>query len=203
MLLLNGQAFAQLQNSNKYSCCGASKTHPATISFRLFQTLPDLQTFVVGYRGVFMKAIILTYASVQNYEREILLRTNIFKLALNQHAKDLKPNARIITDYTLPKILLSCPEKIISVREKLRYYSPRVEYPHIEFKGSTIIAAVDYLISKHYKEILIIGDNSVNSLQFRNEVNREIKKYSPKIKIYQYSSGNFNLSQKSVKEFLS
>ena len=150
-----------------------------------------------------MKAIILTYAPIQDSEWKILTETKIFKLALNQHAADLKPDARIITDYVLPKIYKNHSEKIISVREKLKYYSPRIEYPNIEFKGLTIIAAVDYLILKNYDEILIVGDNKVHTIKFRDEVNKEIDKLSPKIKIYQYSQGNFNLPQKSIKEFVS
>ena len=149
-----------------------------------------------------MKAIILTYAPVQDFERELLLHTKIFKLALNQHAKDLNTNARIITDYVLPRILKTCSEKVISVRERLRSYSPRVEYPNIEFKGSTIVAGIDYLISKNYDEILIVGDNKVNSIQFRDEVNKEIEKIQNKAKIYQYSNGNFNLRIKNIKNFI-
>ncbi len=148
-----------------------------------------------------MKAIILTYAPVQDFEREILKNTNIFKLALNGHASDLKPDARIITDYVLPHIIANFTESIISVREKLRYASRRVEYPDIVFKGSTIIAGVDYLISKGFEEILIVGDNKVNSLNFQNEVKKEIDILSSKIKLYQYSKGNFNLHVKSIKEF--
>ena len=153
-------------------------------------------------KGIKMKAIILTYAPVQDFEREFLINTNIFKLALNGHAKELCPDKRIITDYVLPKILKSCPEKIISVREKLRCYSPQVEYPEIEFKGSTIVAAIDYLISKKITEILIIGNNNVNSNEFQNEVNRQIDKLVTKANIYQYSDGNFNLKVKSIKEFI-
>ena len=149
-----------------------------------------------------MKAIILTYAPVQDFEREILKHTKIFKLALNQHAADLNPNARIITDYVLSKIYNTFPEKIISLREKLKSFSPRIEYPDIEFKGSTIIAAADYLISKHYDEILIVGDNRVNTKKFQDEVNREIDKLSSKVKIYQYSAGNFHLPIKSTREFV-
>ena len=149
-----------------------------------------------------MKAIILTYAPVKEFEREILKHTKIFKLALNQHAADLNPNARIITDYVLEKICKSCSEKIISVREKLRYYSPRIEYPEIEFKGSTIISGLDYLISQNYDEILIVGDNKVHSETFRKQVNNEIGKLSAQIQIYQYSDGKFNLKIKTIKEFL-
>lgn len=149
-----------------------------------------------------MKAIILTYAPVQDFERELLKNTNIFKLALNGHSKELCPDKRIITDYVLQKILKTCSEKIISVREKLRSYSPQVEYPAIEFKGSTIIAGLDYLISKNFTEILIVGNNKVNSNAFQNDVNRQIDNLVPKSKIYQYSNGNFNLKVKSIKEFI-
>jgi hypothetical protein len=149
-----------------------------------------------------MKAIVLTYAPVYDLEQKILKNTKIFKLALNQHAADLKPDARIITDYVLQNILKTCSEKIISVREKLRCYSPRLESPDIEFKGSTIIAALDYLISKNFDEILIVGDNSVNRVQFRNEVNDNIDKIRHKANIYQYTNGNFKLGVKTIKEFV-
>ena len=148
-----------------------------------------------------MKAIILTYAPISDNERDILKETNIFKLALNQHAVNLNPDERIITDYILPKICKNYSEKIISVREKLRSYSPKIEYPNIEFKGSTIIAAVDYLILKKFDEILIVGDNRVNTINFRKEVNKEMNKLSSKIRIYQYAKGNFNLEVKSITEF--
>lgn len=149
-----------------------------------------------------MKAIILTYAPVLDSERELLINTKIFKLALNQHAKELNPDARIITDYVLSNICKMYPEKIISIRERLRYYSPGIEYPDIEFRGSTIIAGIEYLISKRYDEILIVGDNKVNSLAFRDEVNKELDRIKYNAKIYQYTKGNFNLQVKSIEEFL-
>lgn len=148
-----------------------------------------------------MKAIILTYAPISDEERDILKRTDIFKLALNQHSKDLNPHARIITDYILLKVYKSCPERIISVREKFKFYSSRVEYPEIEFKGSTIIAAADYLISKNYDEILIVGDNKVNSVEFRNKVNEKMDIISSEAKIFQYTNGNFNLPVRKIADF--
>jgi len=148
-----------------------------------------------------MKAIILTYAPVVDSEKSILQTTNIFKLALNQHAEELKPNARIITDYILPKIYSMFSQKIISVREKLRNYSNRIESFDGEFKGSTILAGIDYLISKKYDEILIVGDNKVNHKQFKDLVNTEIDKVKHQVNIYQYSKGNFNLPVKSISEF--
>ena len=148
-----------------------------------------------------MKAVILTYAPVKDAEKSIIQTTNIFKLALNQHAEELKPDARIITDYVLSAICSKFPQKIISVREKLRNYSERVEYFDGEFKGSTLLAGLDYLISKNYDEILIVGDNKVNHEQFRNLVNTEIDKIKNQAKIFQYSKGNFNLPVKTITEF--
>ena len=148
-----------------------------------------------------MKAIILTYAPVSDAEAKLLKETTFCKIALNQHAEELKPNVRIITDYFLENLYNRFSQKIISLRDRLKYETDRVEYPDIEFKGSTIVAAAEYLISKGYSEILIVGNNKVNSPEFRNMVNDDISKLRKKVKIYQYSKGIFPLPIKSVEEF--
>ena len=148
-----------------------------------------------------MKSLILTYAPVSNAERKILTETSIFKLALNQHAREYSPDARIIADYTLKNIYNKFDEKIISVRDKSLPESERIVYFRGEFKGSTILAAIDYLISLGYDKILIVGNNKVNNLKFRNEVSQEIDKIKDKIKLYQYSNGDFNLSVKTIADF--
>ncbi len=148
-----------------------------------------------------MKAIILTYAPISEQERSILQETKIYKLALNQHSRELRPNARIVSDYVLEKIYNNYPEKIISVRDTLRQKSNRVEYFDGEFKGATILAAIDYLVYKKYDEILLVGNNTVNNEQFKNDVKQEIDKIKHKAKIFQYSNGNFNLAVKTISEF--
>ena len=148
-----------------------------------------------------MKAVILTYAPVSDFEKNILKNTNIFKIALNQHAEELNPHVRIITDYFLENIHNRFSQKIISLRDRLKYPSKRVEYPELEFKGSTIIAAAKYLILKNYKEILIVGDNKVNSEEFRNMVNQDMEKLLVGAKFYQYANGNFNLPIMSIYNF--
>lgn len=148
-----------------------------------------------------MKAIILTYAPVNTDDKQSLLDTNIFKLALNNHAAEYKPDARILTDYILENIYKKFPEKIISVRDKLRYDSKRIEYYNGKFKGSTMLAAIDYLISKKYDKILIVGDNKVNHKKFRDEINQEISKVKNMATIYQYTKGNFDLPVKTITEF--
>ena len=149
-----------------------------------------------------MKSIILTSASIEDAEQKILTETSIFKLALNHHAEMFKPNARIITDYVLQKIIKRFPENIISIREKLRCPSNRVEYPNIEFKGSTMVAAVEYLIKNGFDEILIAGDNTVHTKEFQNLINDKISRLTSKSKIYQYKNGNFHLPVKTVTDFV-
>ena len=149
-----------------------------------------------------MKAIILTYAPVSATEKELLKTTNIFKLALNQHAEELNPHKRIISDYVLPKIIEKFPQDVVSIREKLRCDSPRVEYPDIEFKGSTIVAALEYLICKGFDEILIVGDNMVNTSEFQTMVKNDIENLVSKSSIYQYTNGNFNLPVMKIEDFV-
>jgi len=154
-----------------------------------------------------MKAIILTYAPVQESDKEILKNTKIFKIAINGHAEELKPHLRICSDYILGNICREFSQQVVSVRERFRSFSNRAIYPDIEFKGATILAAVDYLLQKRYDEILIVGDNTVNTKEFQDNVNDQLSPFvgplvlSPKI--YQYTKGNFELPVMSIKEFCS
>lgn len=148
-----------------------------------------------------MKAIILTQSPVNESERELLKKAKIFKLALNRHAEDLQPDARIISDYCLGDICKKFSQKIISVRDRFGYETNRVEYFNGEFKGATIVSAIDYLISKNYDEILIVGDNTVHGEEFQSLIKREIDNLKDRPKIYQYTNGNFNLPTLSITEF--
>jgi len=149
-----------------------------------------------------MKAIILTYAPVPESEQEFLKSTKIFKLALNNHAEEYKPDLRICSDYILSDICRDFPQKVVSVREKFRFTTDRVEY-FPNFQGATISFGIEYLIFKGYDEILIIGDNTVNTKEFQERVNKYIEQVKEKASIYQYTNGNFNLPVKSITEFCS
>lgn len=149
------------------------------------------------------RAIVLTYASVNETEKDILKHTNIFKIAINQHAEEFNPDVRICSDYILKNLLQNFSQKTVSIREIPRIKNERVITPKIEFKGATIISALEYLIMNSYNEILIIGDNKVNHEEFQNLVSTEIDKLKSRAKIYQYTKGNFNLPVKSITEFCS
>jgi len=148
------------------------------------------------------KAIILTYAPVTKEEAKLLKETTFLKLALNHHAEELKPQIRICSDYNLPYICKNFTQPVISVRDYFRYVNPRVIYNNLEFKGATIISAVEWLISKQYNDILIIGDNSVNTEEFQNNVNKHTTPLMEYARIWQYRFGNFQLPVKSISKFL-
>ena len=149
-----------------------------------------------------MKAIILTYAPVPESEQEFLKSTKIFKLALNQHAEEYKPDLRICSDYILDDICRKFSQKVVSVRDNFRFSTNRVEY-FPNFKGATILSGIEYLIFKGYDEILIIGDNTVNTKEFQDNVNHHLEQIKEYASIYQYTNGNFNLPVKSITEFCS
>lgn len=151
------------------------------------------------------KAMILTFAPVSPKERKSIRRTDIKKYAINQHAEYLKPDFRICSDYgVIGNLLQNFTQKIITIREWVPH--ERLIYAgQIQFKGSTIVALIEYLISQNFKEILIVGDNTVHSTIFQDRVNKEIQEIcnkNPEIKIYQYSKGNFPLPVQKVKQFI-
>ena len=148
------------------------------------------------------KAIILTYADVTEQEAKLLKETKVLKLAINQHAEELKPDIRICTDWNLVYICKNFPQPVISVRDYFRYKSPRIIPNNLEFKGATIISAVEWLISNEYNDILIVGDNSVNNKEFQDNVNKHITPMMEYARIWQYRFGNFQLPVKSVSKFL-
>lgn len=152
-----------------------------------------------------MKAIILTFSPVSDEDKQLLVSTDITKIAINQHAEELNPTYRIVSDYGIVGVLLErFPQKIVTLRDYAT--NERLIYAgHINFKGSTMIATVEYLISEKYDDILIVGDNTVHSEIFKERVNKEmdiVRENNPDIKIFQYTNGNFNLPVKSIQQFI-
>lgn len=152
-----------------------------------------------------MKAIILTFSPVSDVDKQLLIDTDITKIAINQHAEELNPTYRIVSDYGIVGILLErFKQKIVTLRDYAM--NERLIYAgHITFKGSTMIATVEYLISKGYNEILIVGDNTVHSEIFKERVNKEmdiIRENNSDTKIFQYTNGNFNLPVKTIEQFI-
>lgn len=152
-----------------------------------------------------MKAIVLTPAPIQPEDVQPLIDTNIEKYAINGHAEWLKPTYRICSDYGVIGYLLEYfPQEIITTREYAQ--NKRLIYAgDISFKGSTMTACIEYLVSRGYKKILIIGDNTVHDKFFQDRINTEIKRIleeNSDVEIFQYSKGNFNLPIMTVQKFI-
>lgn len=152
-----------------------------------------------------MKAIVLTPAPIEPEDVQPLLDTKIHKYAINGHAEWLKPDYRICSDYGVIGYLLEYfTQTIITTREYAK--NSRLIYAgEIPFRGSTMTACLDYLVSKGYKQILIIGNNTVHEQFFQDRINSEIKRIledNSDVKIFQYSKGNFNLPVMSVQQFV-
>lgn len=152
-----------------------------------------------------MKAIILTFAPVEDKDKELLKNTDIFKMAINNHAEELQPHQRICSDYGIVgELLQDFSQKIVTIRDWAT--NDRLIYAgYIFFKGSTMVCAIEYLISKGYTDILIVGDNTVHQDFFMERIKKEIdfiQEVNSDVKIFQYSNGNFNLPTKTVEQFI-
>ena len=147
-----------------------------------------------------MKCLILTNYPITKEEAFYITNytRNIHKVAINWHAQNLNPDVRICTDYILKDLYDKTTEPIYSVRDR-SILSPRVKFLDVEFKGATILAAIDYAKLKGYDNILLVADNTVHSKSFQKLVNSHIVNDG---KIYQCSNGNFNLPVKPIKEWI-
>lgn len=150
------------------------------------------------------KAIILSNVETTEEEFKLLRDTDVYKLALNYHASKYNPDARIFTDYVdLINVHQTFPnDAIYTVRCKPLRPIKNVETVDIEFKGSTIIAAIDFLIKCNTENILLVADNTVHSQNFRDEINKNILSLKTNMHIYQFKVGNFPLPTVNVRDFL-
>lgn len=146
-----------------------------------------------------MKCVILTNYETTEEEAFYLTNytSNCYKIALNQHAGQYNPDVRICSDYIAERLCQNFDEPILSVRD--RFKASRVKHIDIEFKGATILAAIDYAKLKGYDNILLVADNTVHSKEFQQLVKDNIVDDGT---IYQCSDGNFNLPVKSIKEWI-
>ena len=149
-----------------------------------------------------MKAIILTYAPVTDSDKVLLQSTKIFKVAINQHGEEYKPDVRVAGDWNLTYLCKNFSQPIVSLREHFRFISPREVENNVEYKGATIVGAVEWLIQRGIRDILIVGDNTVNTKEFQDNINKYITPLMTKTRIWQYSYGNFNVPVKSIEKFI-
>ena len=155
------------------------------------------------------KAIVLTYAPVDEEERELLLNTDVLKIACNWHAEELKPDLRLTLDdkNTIEKCLAVGKQDIIS--GSYRYPDERVKTCFsLPKRYSSLLSCCDYLVLKGYTHILLIANNKqANNQDIKTSFQKLNKEGISSLKdlafIYKYrDEAVFDVPTMTVKEFL-
>lgn len=163
--------------------------------------------FEVEYKP--KKAIVLTYAPVSEEEEKLLKKTDVFKIACNGHAENLKPHVRLTLDNaeTIKKCLEVGNQKVLSL--SYDYDDKRVKRIHnLPKRYSSLLSCCDYLVSEGYTHILLVANNKqANNKDITTDfqkLNREgINSLKDYAYIYKYSDDAvFDVKTRKVKEFL-
>ena len=147
-----------------------------------------------------MKAIILTYAPVNKEEAKLLKNTDIFKIATNFSAAELKPNIRLCADNIVDKCLDcdTCP--VVSLNYDLEKERV-INGCHLPKRNTTLVSCVDYLYLKGYTSILIVATNPVSATY---KLNIEgIDSIKDCLYLYKYKEEcNLDIPYKSIGDFI-
>lgn len=138
-----------------------------------------------------VRILILTQKKLSNKDIKIIQNTDVFKIALNNHAQYLLPNARFTSDYIVEEI-----QRI----DKLPVYSSRDKrgiLVNVAHSGSSLVDCCKWLLGN---EILLIADNKVHSKEFQNLIKTKLKGLE---NIYKFTkTGNFDLPYISLEDFI-
>lgn len=147
-----------------------------------------------------MKAIILTYAPVNKKEKELLKNTNIFKIATNFSAAELKPDLRLCIDNIVNKCLNcdSCP--VVSINYDLEKERV-INGCYLPKRHTTLVSCIDYLYLKGYTSILLIATNPDSATC---KLNIEgINSLKDCLYLYKYKKEcNLDIPYKSIGDFI-
>ena len=146
------------------------------------------------------KAIVLTYAPVTKAEAKLLKETDIFKIATNFSAVELKPNIRLTADDIVDKCLECDTCDVLSLNYDLD--KERVINAHyLPKRHTSLISCVDYLMLQGYTHILLIATNPDSATcKINYKGINQLKNY---LYLYKYTKdGNFDIPHKTVKEFI-
>lgn len=147
-----------------------------------------------------MKAIILTYAPVNKTEAKLLKETNIFKIATNFSAVELKPNLRLTADDIVQKCLDCDDCDVVSINYDLER-DRVINGCTLPKRHSSLLSCIDYLYLKGYTSVLLIASNPDSPTC---KINYEgVNNIKDCLNLYKYSkNGNFDIPYMNVKEFL-
>ena len=147
-----------------------------------------------------MKAIVLTYAPVTKKEAELLKNTDVFKIATNFSAAELKPNIRLTADNIVDKCLNCDSCDVISLNYDLDRERV-INACKLPNRHSSLLSCIDYLYTKGYNQVLLVASNPDSATC---KINYEgINDIKDCLNLYKYSKdGKMDIPYKSIKEFL-
>ena len=150
---------------------------------------------------VTMKAIILTYAPVSKEDAKLLKNTDIFKIATNYSASELKPNLRLTADNIVDKCLECDTCDVVSVNYDLER-DRVINACYLPKRHSSLLSCVDYLYLQGYTSVLLVASNPPDTATYK--INREgIDDMKDCLYLYKYTNeGCFDIPQMTIKEFI-
>lgn len=146
------------------------------------------------------KAIVLTYAPVNKSDAKLLKNTDIFKIATNFSATELKPNIRLTADDIVEKCLNCDTCDVLSLNYDLN--KERVINAHyLPKRHSSLVSCIDYLMLQGFTHILLIATNPDSATcKINYEGINQLKNY---LYLYKYTKdGYFDIPHRTVKEFI-
>ena len=147
-----------------------------------------------------MKAIILTYAPANKTEAKLLRETNIFKIATNFSAVELKPDLRLTADDIVQKCLDCDDCDVVSINYDLER-NRVINGCTLPKRHSSLLSCIDYLYLQGYTNVLLVASNPDSPTC---KINYEgVNNIKDCLNLYKYSkNGNFDIPYMNVKEFL-
>lgn len=147
-----------------------------------------------------MKAIVLTYAPVTKEEEILLKNTDVFKIATNFSAVDLKPDIRLTADNIVDKCLNCDNIPVVSLNYDLEKERV-INGCKLPKRHSSLLSCIDYLYIKGYNQVLLVASNPDSATC---KINYEgIDNIKDCLSLYKYTKeGNMDIPYKSIKEFL-
>ena len=148
-----------------------------------------------------MKAIVLTYAGVKKEDAKLLKNTNVFKIATNFSAAELKPDLRLCADNIVNKCLECDTCNVVSINYDLDK-DRVINGCTMPKRHSTLLHCIDWLYFQGYTNVLLIATNPKGTETFKLNYDG-VNNMKECLNLYKYNDeGNFDIPTMTVKEFL-
>ena len=147
-----------------------------------------------------MRAIILTYAPVNNEEKKLLRNTKVFKMACNSYCAELKPNLRLCADNIVQKCLDCDSCDVVSLNYDLERERV-INGCYLPKRHSSLLSCIDYLYLKGFTDILLVASNPDSATSKINYIG--VNDIKDCLNLYKYTKdGNLDIPYMTIKEFL-